>query len=532
MADPKNTERADEGGKVVSMHPDAKIAPRIDRILGILSTWQASVTTPFVAQVFQSIMDLLHAARFMGNDELLERTSFLVAEVCIDLDEYFSKMDVPAPANKSELTQLPELTRAHFAQQRFDLQEIFVLTKKKLETLTASYEALRLEDRKNINRVGTTLGGSIAHLTKAASEERLSLQLLEQIEELQAEVREVRAELTATKKTAVKERSVQIESLIDKLDRAVLRLDLAPSEPAASSGTDRPATFDLQALTVELGRRTTWLESYVEAQLHLEEQRSDLDDRLQEMEDAVRFSADDADGKSLRSEKLKLTQERVFLSLKITRLVELQSAERRNIDALNRIREAHSLIASGIPAELAESFGKALPALAEVVEMHPPAPQAATAQDDHKKQLAIQTAATNRTVVGRRASLDAIAASVRMTPSYLLFVTLFEILPRFAEKEYPYRKSAGSIAAAARQAGILSAFGWDNYHLFNKELLGNPQPDEVITREAYLSFKGSPGGNILFVRTSQKIGWEPEAILTSDETLAFRKHIREREKPR
>lgn len=493
---------------VVPMHSDARVAPRADRAITSLEPWIAAARVGFVAGVMQSVLDLLRTVRFIGNDTQLDAALMSFLELCDELEDFFGKLPVAAPTERGDVRVFAARLKEHISERHHELEAALRSVSGQLQTLKAEHDHIQHEDRRALDRLIATLAGVAARFRDEVQAERDAKALTDIVEQLTRRIAELEMRDVAALHSVAGERAAHLGLLLDKFERAARRL--SSSDTAGPVVADSVSSIDDALVAIQLGARLKWFEACQAYQDEAQDEYDTVSARLTECDERVKFSEGAALAEA-QHEALRLRQRQLLLTEYLRHLAELQTHERRVLDWLRRAQEARALLSTGVPEALRESLAAPLPSVPSLADAF----SAGGAGS-------ISAGGGN---TDRFDALRTIASSTGMTPSAVLILSLFDCLPELPGKEYPYIKSAVTVAAAAYRVGIAAQFGWKNHNdLLSswKRESGEIVSDPIVPLLTYR-------GKVLYKRTGKSLPWNPRDILSAEEINLFQQRISERD---
>lgn len=236
----------------------------------------------------------------------------------------------------------------------------------------------------------------------------------------------------------------------------------------------------------EIERRTSWLENVRQQIADLGDEREQLESRLSEVKETVRF------GDGTVREQTSIERRLSELNSQIDTLLKDEREGSEDLRKIQSYQKAVETVNTGIPIGL---IGKKLPvipvAVTQPVPLVPPAQSMSIGtSNEHFAQLA------------------SIAKYTSLTPGGVFVVSLYECVPHS-------RKSAMRVIKAATDTEITNRFGLPS----NKEIYDTWRTTGHTERK-FLRFGGNFAGGI-YSRTAEALTWNIRQLFTPEEIEAF-----------
>src|SRR3989338_3753883 len=102
----RKSEVPEEGGRLVPIHSDARIAPKIDRAVATFENLKTMFSNTFVLDLIDRQIELLNLIRVVKDPDQIETAVTKAVEALATLESFFSKLPVPQPKSTEEVDAL------------------------------------------------------------------------------------------------------------------------------------------------------------------------------------------------------------------------------------------------------------------------------------------------------------------------------------------------------------------------------------------------------------------------------------------
>ncbi len=512
---------------VSPLRDDADVAHALGAALTAIEEWgEETFGVPMLAGLYRLAIAVLRTVRFGRTDEQVQAAALAFVEALMRVEDVLKLEPWAKPSLEAlralgeELVRLratvrdltrerDEATRAltPVAAERDRLAEHMRVLSADLDELRERHDVLRREDRGKLGRQGAALAGIAANL-------RRGLEAATERGRLEEELTRLR-----TERHGIDVRDIgRVTELVASIERAARVLEgggmaVAPAAPAASTPSAASAP-DADRIHTEIDRRRAWIAELEEAQLDAEDERRRIRGEIGRLDELERHGTEN----EVREAGAQLAVLRPALermNTHIRGLVELKRRMREGIDEIERFREACTLVAAGLPAEV---FTEELPAIA-TPPTHSEEEIVAAVEDD-------QTHATLsvKTDDARCAKLAELARTHSLSERAVFLTTLFELVPGESKlKKVRQNRATRRLAELAVEVRIAQCFGWGNFNTILEEWRGNTAEQKQL--ETLLKWAGALQGSNTYRRTKAPLPWRVDELLTSEEIAAFTREV-------